>query len=188
MNRHTGQTMAFLGVLLAVTVAAGQSNPAVLKADIPFPFVVANQTLPAGHYAVSALGEHTIRIANCHKQGAFVLTSRVDGHAPESSGKVVFYRYEGTYFLAQVSGPAYGAGRQLYKSAREISVKLPSGALGGAQRPRPGNMCPRSGEKTAPLPELSGACPSTLEVSTESALLVAVGDANGAAQRERSPA
>jgi hypothetical protein len=121
MNRHTGQTVAFLGVLLAVTVAAGQSNPAVLKADIPFPFVVANQTLPAGHYAVSALGEHTIRIANSHKQGAFVLTSRVDGHAPESSGKVVFYRYEGTYFLAQVWGP--GAGRQLYKSRAEARLE-----------------------------------------------------------------
>jgi hypothetical protein len=119
MKRHTLQSAAFLGVLLAAAVAVGQSNPAVLKLDIPFPFVVASNTLPAGHYAVSTLGEHTIRIANSHKQGAFVLTSRVDGHAPESSGKVVFYRYEGTYFLAQVWGPAYGAGRQLYKSRAE---------------------------------------------------------------------
>jgi hypothetical protein len=123
MNRHTGQTAVFLGVLLAVAAAAGQSNPAVLKADIPFPFVVANQTLPAGRYVVSTLGEHTIRIANSHKQGAFVLTSRVDGHAPESSGKVVFYRYEGTYFLAQVWGPAYGAGKQLYKSRAEEQLE-----------------------------------------------------------------
>jgi hypothetical protein len=123
MNRLKGQTALLLGVLLAASAALGQSNPAVLKADIPFPFVVANQTLPAGHYAVSTLGEHTIRIANSHRQGAFVLTSRVDGHAPESLGKVVFYRYEGTYFLAQVWGPAYGPGRQLYKSRAEQQLE-----------------------------------------------------------------
>src|SRR5258708_10365133 len=119
MNRHIGQTAIFLGAFLTVTAAAGQSNPAVLKADIPFPFVVANQTLPAGRYVVSTLGEHTIRIANSHKQGPFQLTSRRAGHAPETSGKAVFYRYEGTYFLAQVWGPAYGAGRQLYNSRAE---------------------------------------------------------------------
>src|SRR5258708_40187610 len=107
MNRHIGQTAIFLGVFLTVTAAAGQSNPAVLKANIPFPFVVANQTHPAGRYVVSTLGEHTIRIANSHKQGAFVLTSRVAGHAPESSGKGLSYRYDGTYFLADVCGPGY---------------------------------------------------------------------------------
>jgi hypothetical protein len=51
MNRHTGQTAVLLGVLLAAAAALGQSNPAVLKLDIPFPFVVANQPLPAGHYS-----------------------------------------------------------------------------------------------------------------------------------------
>jgi hypothetical protein len=123
MIRHTGQTAVFLGVLLAVIAAAGQRNPAVLKANIPFPFAVANQTLPSGRYVVSTLAEHTIRIANSHKQGAFVLTSRVDGHAPESSGKVAFYRYEGTYFLAQVWGPAYGIGKQVYKSRAEEQLE-----------------------------------------------------------------
>ena len=68
MNRLKGQTALLLGVLLAAAAALGQNNPAVLKADIPFPFVVANQTLPAGHYALSTLGEHTIRIANSHRQ------------------------------------------------------------------------------------------------------------------------
>jgi hypothetical protein len=83
-QRHTSQGAAFLGMLLAAAAAVAQNNPAVLKADIPFPFVVANHTLPAGHYAVSSL--------------TFVLTSRVDGHAPESSGKLGFYRYEGDVF------------------------------------------------------------------------------------------
>jgi hypothetical protein len=110
-------------VLLAVTAAVGQSNPAVVKANIPFPFVVANQTLPAGRYVVTTLGEQTVRIANSHQQGAFVLTFKLDGHAPESSGKVVFYRYEGTYFLAQVWSPANRTGRQLHKSRAEQQLE-----------------------------------------------------------------
>jgi len=123
MQRQTWQTAAILGVLLAVAAAAGRSDPAVLKADIPFPFVVANHTLPAGHYEVSILGEQTLRITNSHKQGAFVLTSKLAGHSHESSGRLVFYRYLDTYFLAQVWGPAEGTGKQLYKSRAEEELE-----------------------------------------------------------------
>jgi len=105
------------------TVAVGQSNPAVLKADIPFPFVVADRTLPAGHYEVSTLGEQTIRIVNSHGQGAFVLTSKMSGRGPESSGKLVFYRYQGSYFLAQVRGAGSAAGRAVYKSPAEKELE-----------------------------------------------------------------
>ncbi|MGO9086101.1 MAG: hypothetical protein ACLQBK_12815 [Candidatus Sulfotelmatobacter sp.] len=121
MKRHTWQTAAFLVVILAA--AAGQDNPAALKADIPFPFVVANRTLPAGHYVVSTLGEQTIRIANSQKQGAFVLTSRVNGRAPESSGKLVFYRYQDSYFLAEVWNPGSNRGKQVYKSPAEEELE-----------------------------------------------------------------
>ena len=123
MQRHTSQAAAFLGMLLAAAAAVAQKNAAVLKADIPFPFVVANHTLLAGHYAVSTPGEHTIRIATSHKQGAFVLTSKVDGRVRDRSGKVVFYRYQNRYFLAQVWGPAYGTGRQLHKSHAEEELE-----------------------------------------------------------------
>ena len=104
-------------------VAVGQSNPAVLKADFPFPFVVADHTLPAGRYEVSTLGEQTIRIVNSQKQGAFVLTSKLSGHAPESSGKLVFCRYQGSYFIAQFWGAGSAAGRAVYKSSAEKELE-----------------------------------------------------------------
>jgi hypothetical protein len=122
MKKQTWQA-AFMGVLLMATVAVGQSNPAVLKADIPFPFVVADHTLPAGHYEVSTLGEQTIRIVNSHEQGAFVLSSKMSGRAPESSGKLAFYRYQGSYFLAQVWGAGSAAGRAVYKSPAEKELE-----------------------------------------------------------------
>jgi hypothetical protein len=123
MKRHTWQAVGFLVVLLAAAAASGQDNPAVLKADIPFPFVVANHTFPAGRYVVSTLGEQTIRIANSHKQGAFVLTSRVDGRASESMGNLVFYRYEDSYFLAQVWSAGNNHGKQVFKSLAEEELE-----------------------------------------------------------------
>ena len=122
MKKQTWQA-AFMGVLLMATVAVGQSNPAVLKADIPFPFVVADHTLPAGRYEVSTLGEQTIRIVNSQKRGAFVLTSKLSGRAPESSGKLVFCRYQESYFLAQVWGAGSNTGRAVYKSPAEKELE-----------------------------------------------------------------
>jgi hypothetical protein len=123
MKKQTWQAAAFLGVLLMAAVAVGQNNPAVLKADIPFPFVVAAHTLPAGRYEVSTLGEQTIRIVNSRKQGAFVLTHKLSGRAPESSGKLVFYRYQDSYFLAQVWGAGSNTGRAVSKSPAEKELE-----------------------------------------------------------------
>ena len=122
MKKQTWQA-AFMGVLLMATVAVGQSNPAVLKADIPFPFVVADHTLPAGRYEVSTLGEQTIRIRNSQKQGAFVLTSKLSGRAPETSGKLVFYRYQDSYFLAQVWGAGSPTGKAINKCPAEKELE-----------------------------------------------------------------
>jgi hypothetical protein len=123
MKAQSWHLTAILGTLLIAAAVVGQNNPAVLKADIPFPFVVANHTLPAGHYVVSTLGEQTIRLTNSHKQGAFVLTSRVDGRAPENSGKLVFYRYQNSYFLAQIWGAGNSQGKQVYKSPAEEELE-----------------------------------------------------------------
>ena len=123
MKKQIWQAAAFLGALLMATVAVGQSNPAVLKADIPFWFVVADHTIPAGRYQVSTLGEQTFRIVNSQKQGAFVLTSLVSGRAPYSSGKQVFYRYGDSYFLAQVWGAGSNTGRAVSKSSAEKELE-----------------------------------------------------------------
>jgi hypothetical protein len=116
MKMHIWQVVALLGMLGASVLAAGEKNPTLAQADVPFSFVVGNQTLPAGHYTVTELNEKTIRVANDHQQGAFVLTSKVSGGARENSGKLVFYRYQGTHFLAQVWSAADNTGRQVYES------------------------------------------------------------------------
>jgi len=117
LSASTGIVILAL-VLTTVAAASGQNNPAVLKADIPFQFVVAGQTLPAGRYVVSRQGEITICIANS-KQRVFVLTHDVDGTPQPSAGKLVFYRYGDMYFLAQVWDADKARGKQVFASSAE---------------------------------------------------------------------
>jgi len=119
MKKQAWHLTAFLGTLLLVTAAVGQNNPASLRVDIPFSFVVGDRTLPAGRYFVSNHGEKTLHIVDAHNRGTFVLAFMVDGNSPESSGKLVFYRYGDNYFLAQVWGTSGRQGKQLFKSSAE---------------------------------------------------------------------
>jgi hypothetical protein len=112
-----------LAMLWMAAAASGQSNPAVLWANIPFQFVVSGKMLPAGHYVVSRQGEMTIRIAN-REQGVFVLTHDVDGKAEPSTGKLVFYRYGDRYFLAQVWDAGKAHGKQVFASSAEQELVL----------------------------------------------------------------
>lgn len=123
INRCLGQMAALLALLLSVAAAAGQRNGAILKADIPFPFVVADRTLPAGRYALSTLGDQILRIADSRQEGTFVLTYKVRGNGPQKSKELVFNRYHDRYFLTQVWGPINGIGRQLHKCHAEVELE-----------------------------------------------------------------
>jgi len=122
--KHKGTYLtALLATLLTFAAAVGQSDPGVVKARIPFSFVVAGRTLPPGHYVLSTLGEQTVRVASSHNQSAFVMTSRVDARRPAASGKLVFHHYQDMYFLAQVWRAGSSQGQQVYKSPVEEDLE-----------------------------------------------------------------
>jgi hypothetical protein len=101
MRNKQWQVVGFLAVLLAASTAVGQSNQGGTIADIPFPFTVANHTLPPGRYTVTRLSEKALKIVNSQNQGAFALNNRVEGRAPQST-KMVFHRYGNAYFLSEI--------------------------------------------------------------------------------------
>lgn len=123
MRQQGSYSVALLTTLLTLAAAAGQNDPGVLKARIPFSFVVAGRTLPPGRYLLSTLGEQTVRVASSHKPSAFVMTSRVDARVPSGSGKLVFHRYQNTNFLAQVWRAGSGQGKQVFKSPVEEDLE-----------------------------------------------------------------
>ena len=61
----------------------GQTNRGDTSVNIPFAFRAANQTLPAGRYTITRIGETNLRFSDSHSRGVFVQTHSVEGKASE---------------------------------------------------------------------------------------------------------
>ena len=118
MKKQLWRVVGFLAACLVTSTALGQTDWGDTMANIPFAFTVANHTLPPGRYTVTPMGETGLRIFNSHNKSMVVLTTSVEGK-PESTAKMVFYRYGGTYFLAEVWVAASGTGSRLFQSGAE---------------------------------------------------------------------
>lgn len=132
MKTRLWQKTAIVAVLLTAA-AAGQSRRAEQIVEVPFPFVVADHTLPAGRYFVTNIAETRLRIYNSTRQSAFAQTHSVQGDAPEGSGKMVFHRYGDVYFLSEVWTPGRDSGQQLTRSRAEEELRKPGNADSGTQ-------------------------------------------------------
>ena len=114
-----------LALAAAVVSANGQLSSHLITADIPFDFVVADQTLPSGKYTVSKASDNgkvlNIRSLDGKSSVARLSNSVAD---PNANGyvRMVFHRYGEQYFLAEVwSGD--NNGRQLIKSKEETRLE-----------------------------------------------------------------
>jgi hypothetical protein len=110
---------ALYAFLFAVTtLAVGQTSPGDLIVDVPFRFVAATQTLPAGHYVVKAVDNDHLRIFNSQTAGLYVPTHSAM-RATSHGSKLVFHRYGDTYFLSAAWVTGNTAGRELFRSPAE---------------------------------------------------------------------
>jgi hypothetical protein len=111
--------IALCTALLAVASASmGQISPGDTTVDVPFRFVVAGQTMPAGHYIVKNAGDARIRVFSPGTTGVYVATHAALRSASDGS-KLVFRRYGDAYFLAAVWVTGNTTGRELYRSPAE---------------------------------------------------------------------
>jgi len=98
-----------------------QTNGDVV-AIIPFPFVVAGHTLPAGLYIVSPINQNTLRLHESTSTGMLVPTNTAQRPRSDDSSKLVFHRYESTYFLSQVWITGSDRGREVRRSPAEFEL------------------------------------------------------------------
>jgi hypothetical protein len=119
MKKALWQATVICAAILVASACVGQTNRGDLIANIPFRFVVANQTLPPGRYIVTHMGEANLRIYNSQNQGALLPTHAVRGKAPEGAGSMVFHRYGETFVLSQVWFAAKATGQQVFPSRIE---------------------------------------------------------------------
>lgn len=107
-----------LGVLLSAASVYGQT----VKADIPFTFQAANQTLPAGQYEVSTRNAvaNTIIVRNTEsKQALTAMVHKAPSRQTPEVSKLIFRRYGDQYFLAQIFVAGRTEGTELLRTKAE---------------------------------------------------------------------
>jgi hypothetical protein len=113
-SSHLSIAVAF-AISILITSAVAQTG--AIKANIPFDFTIAKQTLPAGEYKVAVEGTmlHVVQVDGT--DSAYVkynLSARDKNMSP----RLIFHRYGNRNFLSQAWITA--AGHELIASPREI--------------------------------------------------------------------
>lgn len=118
----TGITM--LGLFLTLAVASVQAQTERNEVtNIPFKFIVGQNTLPAGEYRVESRTKYSdtvwlIQSTDSHAS-AVVITTPVRANATQEESKLIFHRYGDLYFLTQVWTVGANVGREFSISSQE---------------------------------------------------------------------
>jgi len=122
-----GVTMLALLVALALATAVVSANAQSTQvvSNIPFEFVVGDQTLPAGAYSVRPANAQANALMIQSKDGknaAVRLSNPTEQRNNKRYARLIFHRYGQNYFLAEVWN-GESTGRQLLKSKHERAIE-----------------------------------------------------------------
>lgn len=101
MKKHFTFIFALM-VLFGVRLTAHAQEEGTVVATIPFEFVAAGKTLPAGTYTVSRASSSSELLISSRDNGVFVIPV-VQDSTPVDSPLVSFAKVSDTYFLRGVS-------------------------------------------------------------------------------------
>ena len=119
------QLFALIGLGLLLATASAYAQTGVVKANVPFNFIVNKTDLPAGEYMIQPVGlsGSAMAIQSQDRQVAnLVLPHACQSTEAQTTSKLVFHRYGSQYFLAQIWTAGYEQGKELPKSSRETEV------------------------------------------------------------------
>jgi hypothetical protein len=111
-------SMAVLAVAMALPVSA-QMAQIQLRASVPFDFVVAGQTMPAGDYLVRTDGVGVLVVQNVSSGAGSFIQSNPDGPGTRGQASLTFHRYGSDYFLANIWDGYMSSGRSIGMSGTE---------------------------------------------------------------------
>lgn len=102
--KSTRTLIAIALLFTAVTLFAQTENRPLMKVNIPFSFIVNNQTLPAGQYYVTdVVLERTIALTTADRKHTFMVNDLPNyAGSPSPDSRLVFHKYGNEYVLAQV--------------------------------------------------------------------------------------
>jgi hypothetical protein len=119
------QMFALIGLGLLLATASAYAQTGVVKATIPFDFIVNKTQLPAGAYKVQALGITASAMAIESPDGkvvkAFLPVACTSPQTPTTT-KLLFHRYGAQYFLTQIWKTGNDRGQELPMSGLETEI------------------------------------------------------------------
>ena len=125
-----GITMLTMILAIAFATAVGsvqaQSAKTVIS-NVPFEFIVADETLPPGKYRVNRSIGNALKIWTSDA-AVIRLTNEIEP-SKDRRARLVFHRYGNRYFLAEVWTGAGDVGRQLLKSRQERAIEREMSSL-----------------------------------------------------------
>jgi hypothetical protein len=94
-----------------------------MKPKVPFEFVFAGKTLPAGEYRFVAV-PHRVDLQDLRgKKLALVLANEISGGSGGEDGKIIFHCYREQCFLSEFWSPDYEQGQIANSTAEEKLLK-----------------------------------------------------------------
>jgi hypothetical protein len=117
----------FVALVGLAFVSAVYPQTVSLRAQVPFRFMIGDQTYPAGEYAVKTLASdfNLTYIWNRNQpQTAMTLPRAIASGSPAKSTVLVFHRIGGRYFLYQVWAAGSHVGLEFRQSPAEKELAL----------------------------------------------------------------
>ncbi len=112
------RVLAIVSIFVLLTPALAQMQ--IIKADVPFAFVVGKQTLPAGEYSLSLNGAGALRIEKINgSEVAGIVAAPMLGNG-NATPRLLFHRYGSRHFLAEACMGELNVSHRLYTSAEEL--------------------------------------------------------------------
>ena len=119
-----------LTIALALTLlrtAAASAQTIHMRVMVPFNFIAAGATLPAGEYDIQSFGTEG-KLLSIHNQnlsaGILVFSNPCESLNASSATKVVFHRYGDRYFLAELWVQGHSTGNQVPPASHENEVAM----------------------------------------------------------------
>ena len=110
----------FILVLFAGATSVFGQSARLVRAEIPFDFIVNEKVLPRGDYDITITSNGLVRIQQSDGRASaavFTMPLRDGAAVGDATGQLVFERVGDRYCLARVQGPeVFSGGREMLKS------------------------------------------------------------------------
>jgi hypothetical protein len=121
------QLFALIGLGLLLATASASAQTGVVKANVPFYFILEKTQIPAGQYLFHTLGTSGTAMSiesPDRKLVKLFLPNACETTQSQDTSKLVFHRYGDQYFLAEIWTAGNQRGNELRKTRRETEVAM----------------------------------------------------------------